>query len=183
MFYELQYCCSNHVFLPLCHEITFLVVKTTDQFPGFSLFLNFNVRHFLLISVELFIKSIKTLLFWILKLQVFRLKQEHFFFFLFLPLPFLYMLGQVHIFGFPPVISVQPFIYQVIYSYIFLKHRSIASDPGAPSSNSPFRDRAQVFPQEWGNAGQRRRLLGVEGEGGCAQFSHCASVKRVIIMW
>lgn len=84
------------------------------------------------------------------------------------------MLGQVHIFGFPPVISVQPFIYQVIYSYIFLKHRSIASDPGAPSSNSPFRDRAQVLPQEWGNAGQRRRLLGVEGEGGGVHNFHIA---------
>lgn len=64
----------------------------------------------------------------------------------------------------PPVISVQPFIYQGIYSYIYLKHRSIASDPGAPSSDSPFWDGVQAVPQEWGNAGQRQSLLG-EGVG------------------
>ncbi len=80
---------------------------------------------------------------------------------------------------FSPVISVQPFIYQVIYSYIYLKHRSIASDPGAPSSDSPFRDRAQAVPQEWGNAGQRQSLL----REGWGHFSQHDSVKRVIIMW
>lgn len=46
-----------------------------------------------------------------------------------------------------PAISVLPFIYQVIYSYIYLKYRSTAYDPCTPSSNSLFQDGAQAVPQ------------------------------------
>lgn len=48
---------------------------------------------------------------------------------------------------FSPAISGLPFIHQVIYSCSYLKHRSIASDPGAPPSNSLFWDGAQAIPQ------------------------------------
>lgn len=78
---------------------------------------------------------------------------------------------------FSPTISVLPFIYQVIYSYIYLKHRSIANNPGALSSNSLFRDGAQAIPQLQVSG---RVCMGGRGKTHTSQWN---IIKRVIIIW
>lgn len=65
---------------------------------------------------------------------------------------------------FSPAISLLPLIHQVIYSYIYLKHRSIAYDPCAPSSGFLFWDGAQAVPQL-----QVRVYMG-SGRGGGVHF-------------
>lgn len=177
----LQYCSSTFDFQLIKPRLEnkFRIFAFSAQPP------NFNLRPPLVISADLFINqsklcfSDKNFKLYASKLRPEQFRVVFFFFFFF---PFLSTTPRWSSnLRFSPVISDQPLIYQVIYSYIYLKYRSIVSDPSAPSSDSPFRDGAQAIPPEWGNAGQRQSLLGKGGVGG--QFSQRDSVKRVIILW